>query len=95
MELVFSNSKKLQISYFKKIQKKYQSVVNKLVYMCLNFHHEIPCILSSVKITKLQIWEHEQYHFQIFQILFNLSFLLSLKYKVFCIQNLHVHSIRS
>jgi hypothetical protein len=43
----------------------------------------------------LQIWEHEQYHFRIFQILFNLSFLLSLNYKVFCIQILHARSVRS
>jgi glutathionylspermidine synthase len=63
---LFSNSEKIQIFSFKKIHKKYQSVVNELVYMCLNFHHEIPCIQSSVKITTLQIRKHEQYHFQIF-----------------------------
>jgi hypothetical protein len=96
MELVFSNfKKKNQILSFKKIKKKYQSVGNELVYMCVNFHHEIPCILSSVKITKLQIWEHEQYNFQIFQILSNFCFLLSLKYNVFCIQNVHARSVRS
>jgi hypothetical protein len=90
----FSNSKKIQIWSFKKNQK-YQSVVNELVYLCINFHHEIPYILPSVKITKLQIWEHEQYHFQIFQILSNLSFFLSLNYKVFCIQTLHTRIVRS
>jgi hypothetical protein len=80
---------------FQKIQKKYQSVVNELVHLCINFHHEILCILSSVKITKLQIWEYEQYHVKIFQILSNLSFFLSLNYKVFCIQILHARSVRS
>jgi hypothetical protein len=95
MELVFFNSKFFPILSFKNNQKKYQSVVNELVYMCLNFHHEISCIQSSVKLTKLQILEHEQYHFQIFQILHNLSFFQSLKYKVFCIQNLHARSIFS
>jgi hypothetical protein len=35
MELVFSNSKKFQISSFKKTQEK-ASVVNELVYMCIN-----------------------------------------------------------
>jgi hypothetical protein len=64
VELVFSNSKKFQTPSFKKIQKKYQSVVNESVYLYMNFHHEIPRILPSVKITKLQIWEHEQYPFQ-------------------------------
>jgi hypothetical protein len=59
MEFIFSNSKKFQILSFQKIQKKYKSVVNELVYLCINFYQEIPCILSSVKITKLQIWEHE------------------------------------
>jgi hypothetical protein len=63
----FKLQKISNFKFQKKKQKKYQSVVNELVYyLCLNFHHEIPCILSSVKITKLQIWEHtehEQYHF--------------------------------
>jgi hypothetical protein len=49
---------------FQKNTKKYQSVVNESVYLYINFHHEIPCILPSVKITKLQIWSHEQYPFQ-------------------------------
>jgi hypothetical protein len=64
MELIFSNSKNFRIWSFKKIQKKYQSVVNESVYLYINFHHEIPCILPLVKITKLQIWAHEQYPFQ-------------------------------
>jgi hypothetical protein len=50
MEIFFSNSKKFKSD----VSKKNQSVVNELFYPFLNFHHEISCTLSSVKI-KLQI----------------------------------------
>jgi hypothetical protein len=51
--------------------------------------------MSSVKITKNQIWEHEQCCFFSFQNLFNLPFILSLRNKVFHIENFHSCSVCS
>jgi hypothetical protein len=86
---------KIQNLNSEKNQKKYQSVVYHLFYLCVNLFYEIPCILFSAKMTKFQIWEHICRSENMFQKLSNLSFLLSLQYKVFDNKNLHGHSIRS
>jgi hypothetical protein len=57
---------KIPIWGLENFQQKYRSVVNDLFYPCVKFHYEIPCILSSAKITKIKIWEHDQCYFQIF-----------------------------
>jgi hypothetical protein len=49
----FSKLQKNQNLNFKKIQKKYQSVVYDLFYQCVKFYYEISYILSSAKITKI------------------------------------------
>jgi hypothetical protein len=68
-------------------------IANCIHYDRGNLQFEIPCIMSSAKITRKQIWEHEQFDFFFFQNLSNLSFFLSLRSKVFRIKKIHDHSV--
>jgi hypothetical protein len=86
---------KIQIWKSENNWKKYQSVVYDLLYLWVNFYYKIPCILSSTKITKFQIWKQRSRSRNMFQILFNLSFLLRLQYKVVYSKNWHARSVRS
>jgi hypothetical protein len=46
-----------------KASKKYLIVDKCMHYDCTKFYFEILCIVSSAKITRNRIWEHEQYRF--------------------------------
>jgi hypothetical protein len=60
---LYLNLKKIQISKPQKNSKKYLDVANCIHYVPANLQFEIPCIMSSAKITRKQIWEHEQFDF--------------------------------
>jgi hypothetical protein len=48
---------------FQKKLEKYLDGANSIHYHRAKLQYEISCILSSTKITKKQIWEHEQCRF--------------------------------
>jgi hypothetical protein len=83
-----------EFTCFKKFQKEYQDVENVVLYQYVNFQNDISCILGLPKIINFTIAKLS-FHCMVHQGQnLNMSFSLSLKYNIFCSENLPTDEIQ-